>query len=357
MNRKATKKIRVGDLYIGGDAPITIQSMTKTDTRDWKATIDQIKELEEVGCDIVRIAVPDIEAAEAIKNIKKNTNIPIVADIHFDYRLALESIKNGVDKLRINPGNIGDRDRVKQVVNAAMERNIPIRIGVNAGSISPKILDQFNGVNAESMIESALEHINILEALNFEQIIISLKASNVLLTLEAYELISKKTNYPLHIGITEAGTKFSGTIKSSIGIGILLARGIGDTIRVSLTDDPKEEVLVAKEILKSLNLYKGNAVELISCPTCGRTQINLMDMAKELEMRLNKLQIKKTVKVAIMGCAVNGPGEAKEADIGIAGGKGSALIFKKGEIIRQVNEKNIIEELLEEILKMQNQPQ
>ena len=226
MNRKATKKIRVGDLYIGGDAPITIQSMTKTDTRDWKATIDQIKELEEVGCDIVRIAVPDIEAAEAIKNIKKNTNIPIVADIHFDYRLALESIKNGVDKLRINPGNIGDRDRVKQVVNAAMERNIPIRIGVNAGSISPKILDQFNGVNAESMIESALEHINILEALNFEQIIISLKASNVLLTLEAYELISKKTNYPLHIGITEAGTKFSGTIKSSIGIGILLW-GIG----------------------------------------------------------------------------------------------------------------------------------
>lgn len=349
MQRKTTKKIRVGNIFIGGNAPITIQSMTNTDTRNINTTIQQIRELKDYGCDLIRVAIPDMEAASAIKTIVNQSNLPVVADIHFDYRLALEVIKNGVHKLRINPGNIGDHQRIVQVVNAAKERCIPIRIGVNAGSLDAKILNKYQSINAQAMLESACEHIQILEDLNYDQIIVSLKASNVPLTIQAYELISEKYSYPLHVGITESGTKFSGTIKSSVGIGSLLSKGIGDTIRVSLTDNPIEEVLAAKEILKSLNLYTSNSVEIISCPTCGRCQIDLIKIAKQLEGKL--AHIKKPLKVAIMGCAVNGPGEAKEADIGIAGGKENALLFKKGEIVRKIDEKDIVNELLKEINK------
>ncbi len=356
MKRKQTKKIRIRDMFIGGDAPISIQSMTKTDTRDIHATVSQIKELEEVGCDIVRVAILNMEAAQAIKSIVKQTNIPIVADIHFDYRLALEVIKNGVHKLRINPGNIGDRDRVVKVVNTAKKCNIPIRIGVNAGSIDPKITQKYGGITAQAMVDSAQEHIQILEDLNFDQIVISLKASNVPLTIEAYELMSEQCSYPLHVGITESGTKFSGTIKSSVGIGSLLSKGIGDTIRVSLTDKPTEEVIVAKEILKSLGLNKdSNSIEIISCPTCGRCQIDLIDIAKKLEKNRNLIKNNKPLKIAVMGCVVNGPGEAREADIGIAGGKGKALLFKKGRTIRQIDENNILNELINEINKLNNE--
>ena len=349
IKRKITKKIRVGDIFIGGDAPITVQSMTNTDTRDVKATVEQIKRLEEAGCEIVRVAVLDHEAAEAIKKIKKQIEIPIVADIHFDYRLALEAIENGVDKLRLNPGNIGDKDRVKQIVKKASERKIPIRIGVNSGSIDKKILQKYNGVTAEAMVESALEHISFLESFHFEDIVISLKASDVQLTYEAYRLMASKTEYPFHIGITEAGTLRSGTIKSAIGIGALLLNGIGDTVRVSLTGDPVEEVKVAQEILKQLGLRKFG-VQIISCPTCGRCQIDLIHLAQRIEKKLEN--VNKPIKVAIMGCAVNGPGEAKDADIGIAGGKASALLFKKGEIVRKLNESEIENVLLEEIMKM-----
>lgn len=347
MKRKITKKVKVGNMFIGGNAPISIQSMTNTDTRNINATINQIKELEDHGCDIVRIAIPNMVAAQAIKKIVHQSDIPVVADIHFDYRLALEAIKNGVDKLRINPGNIGEHQRIVQVVNAAKERDIPIRIGVNAGSIDPQILNKYQCINAQAMVESACEHIKILEDLNYDKIVISLKASSVPLTIKAYDLISEKCNYPLHVGITESGTKFSGTIKSSIGIGSILSKGIGDTIRVSLTDNPIEEIKVAKKILKTLNLNNSDSIEIISCPTCGRCQINLIEIANRVEKQL--AHIKKPLKVAIMGCAVNGPGEAKEADIGIAGGKGSALLFKKGKIVRKINEKDIINELLKEI--------
>ena len=347
MKRKITKKVKVGNMFIGGNAPISIQSMTNTDTRNINATINQIKELEDHGCDIVRIAIPNMVAAQAIKKIVHQSDIPVVADIHFDYRLALEVIKNGVDKLRINPGNIGEHQRIVQVVNAAKERDIPIRIGVNAGSIDPQILNKYQCINAQAMVESACEHIKILEDLNYDKIVISLKASSVPLTIKAYDLISEKCNYPLHVGITESGTKFSGTIKSSIGIGSILSKGIGDTIRVSLTDNPIEEIKVAKKILKTLNLNNSDSIEIISCPTCGRCQINLIEIANRVEKQL--AHIKKPLKVAIMGCAVNGPGEAKEADIGIAGGKGSALLFKKGKIVRKINEKDIINELLKEI--------
>ncbi|HHY91282.1 MAG TPA: flavodoxin-dependent (E)-4-hydroxy-3-methylbut-2-enyl-diphosphate synthase [Clostridiales bacterium] len=347
--RRKTKPVFCRDIQIGGDSPITIQSMTNTDTRDVKATVEQIKRLEEAGCEIVRVAVPDHEAAEAIKQIKKEIKIPIVADIHFDYRLALEAIENGVDKLRLNPGNIGDKDRVKQIVKKASERKIPIRIGVNSGSIDKKILQKYNGVTAAAMIESALEHISFLETFHFEDIVISLKASDIQLTYEAYRLMASKTEYPFHIGITEAGTLRSGTIKSAIGIGALLLNGIGDTVRVSLTGDPVEEVKVAQEILKQLGLRKFG-VQIISCPTCGRCQIDLIHLAQRIEKKLENVD--KPIKVAIMGCAVNGPGEAKDADIGIAGGKASALLFKKGEIVRKLNESEIENVLLEEILKM-----
>lgn len=349
ITRKTTKKIRVGDIFIGGDSPISVQSMTNTDTRDKKTTVEQIKRLEEAGCDIVRLAVLDLEAANALGEIKKATKMPVVADIHFDYRLALESMKNGVDKIRLNPGNIGDRSRVKMVVEMASERNIPIRIGVNSGSVEKHILEKYNGVTPLGMVESALGHAHILEELEFFDIAFSIKASNVPMTIAAYRLMSEKSDYPLHIGVTEAGTVYRGTIKSSIGIGCLLAEGIGDTIRVSLTHDPVEEIKAGIEILKALSL-KQQGLEFISCPTCGRCQIDLIDIANKVEKRLQTLN--KTIKVAVMGCAVNGPGEAKEADIGIAGGNGEALLFKKGEIIRKIPQDRIIEELMAEVEKM-----
>lgn len=349
IKRKVTNKIRVGNKFIGGDAPITVQSMTNTDTRDINATVSQIKLLEEAGCDIVRVAVPDMEAAEAIKAIKKASSIPVVADIHFDYRLAIECIKNGVDKIRINPGNIGDRDRVAKVVEAAWTFGIPIRIGVNSGSIEKNILEKYNGVNAAGMVESALGHASILEELGFEEIAFSIKASSVPLTIAAYRLMSEKSRYPLHIGVTEAGTFFRGAVKSAVGIGCLLAEGIGDTLRVSLTGDPVEEVRTGKEILKSLGLRR-DGIEFISCPTCGRCRIDLVRIAEALEKRLEGYD--KSLKIAVMGCAVNGPGEAREADIGIAGGDGEALLFKKGEIVRKIPQDRILEELIEEIYKM-----
>ncbi|WP_017414501.1 flavodoxin-dependent (E)-4-hydroxy-3-methylbut-2-enyl-diphosphate synthase [Clostridium tunisiense] len=349
MIRKETRKIKVGNVYIGGDSNIAIQSMTNTDTRDVKATINQILKLEAAGCDIVRCAVPDMEAAEAIKEIVKEINIPLVADIHFDYRLALKAIENGVSKLRINPGNIGSIERVKIVAEAAKAKNIPIRIGVNSGSLEKDLLKKYGKVCAEALVESALNHVKILEDVNFKDIIISIKSSDVGQMIESYKLISEKVDYPLHVGVTEAGTIWRGTIKSSVGIGAILSQGIGDTIRVSLTGDVVEEVKVGKEILKSLG-YINEGVKFISCPTCGRTQIDLIKIAEEVESRLADLN--KNIKVAVMGCAVNGPGEAREADIGIAGGNGEGLIFKKGEIIKKVKEENLVEELLNEINKL-----
>lgn len=349
MKRRETKKIKVGNIFIGGDSPITVQSMTNTDTRNIKATIEQIKELEENHCDIIRCAVPDMKAALALKEIIKNINIPLVADIHFDYRLALESIKSGVSALRINPGNIGSIDRIKAVAMAARDGEIPIRIGVNSGSLEKDLLEKYKKVTPEALVESALRHVKILEELNFSDIAISIKASDVPMMIESYRLISNKVNYPLHLGVTEAGTLWRGTIKSSIGIGTLLSEGIGDTIRVSLTGNPIEEVRVGREILKSLGLIK-SGIQFVSCPTCGRTQIDLIKIAKEVEDKLMHCQ--KDIKVAIMGCVVNGPGEAREADIGIAGGVNEALIFKKGEIIKKVKEESVVEELIKEIEHM-----
>jgi (E)-4-hydroxy-3-methylbut-2-enyl-diphosphate synthase len=344
--RKPTRKVRVGSLFIGGDAPITVQSMTNTKTSDAEATVSQILKLLAAGCDIIRVAVPDMAAAQAIVEIKKAISIPLVADIHFDYRLAITAMENGVDKVRINPGNIGARDRVKSVVSCASERSIPIRIGVNAGSLEKELLEKHGGVTAEALVESALKHVHILEDLYFNDIVISLKASNVPLTIAAYRLMSQKVPYPLHVGVTEAGTVYQGTVKSAVGIGALLAQGIGDTIRVSLTGDPVEEVKAGKAVLKSLGLYRKGA-EIISCPTCGRTRINLISIAEKVEKALEGLE--KPIKVAVMGCVVNGPGEAREADIGIAGGEDCALLFKKGQIIRKIPENRIVEELLKEI--------
>ncbi|GFN36446.1 flavodoxin-dependent (E)-4-hydroxy-3-methylbut-2-enyl-diphosphate synthase [Tepidimicrobium xylanilyticum] len=346
MERKKTKKIMVGDVAIGGDSPITVQSMTNTITKDINATIKQIKELEEAGCNIIRSAITDSDDAKAIREIKKHINIPFIADIQYDYRLAIEAVKNGADCLRINPGNIGSDIKVKEVISACKERKIPIRIGVNSGSIKQEYLNKYNGVNANSMVESALEHVRILERMGYDEMKISLKASNVLLTIEAYKKISKMVDYPLHLGVTEAGPVWNGTIKSAIGMGSLLSMGIGDTIRVSLTGYPVEEVRVGREILRSLGLLQ-EGVDIISCPTCGRTRIDLIELVKEAEERFKF--IKKPLKVAIMGCAVNGPGEAKEADIGIAGGKGEGLIFKKGKVYRKVKEELLLDELLKEI--------
>jgi len=347
--KKNTKKIFYGKVPVGGDSPITVQSMTNTDTKDVKSTVDQIINLEQAGCDIIRVAVPDNESAIAIKEIKKKINIPIIADVHFDYNLAIQSVINGVDGLRINPGNIGGKSRIKEVVKVCQEFKIPIRVGVNSGSINEKYLKMYNGVNVNSMVESALDNINILEDLNFEDIVISLKASDIKLTVDSYRKISEISKYPLHLGITEAGTIWSGTIKSAIGIGSLILDGIGDTIRVSLTGDPVEEVKVGKQILRSIGVLR-DKVEIISCPTCARTQIDLETIANEADRLLKDLN--KPIKVAIMGCAVNGPGEAKEADIGIAGGKGSGLIFKKGKIIKKVKEEELLDELINEIKKM-----
>lgn len=347
--RRKTRKVKVGDVFIGGDSKISIQSMNNTDTHDVASTVEQIKQFEKLGCDITRCAVPDIEAARALKNIIKSVNIPVVADIHFDYRLALESIKSGVSALRINPGNIGSIDRVKLVASEAKIRNIPIRIGVNSGSLEKEILSKYGRVCPEALVESAMNHVKILEDVDFHDIVISLKSSNVMQMIESYRLIANKNDYPLHIGVTEAGTIWSGTIKSSVGIGTLLAEGIGDTIRVSLTGDPREEIKVGKQILKSLG-YRKEGIEFISCPTCGRTKIDLINLAKEAEEKLQDCN--KNIKVAIMGCVVNGPGEAKEADIGIAGGVGEGLIFKKGKIIKKVKEDKLIHELVNEIKNM-----
>ena len=347
MQRRKTKKIYVKDITIGGDSPIVIQSMTNTKTSDAKATIAQIKALEKAGCELVRVSVPNNESAQAIGEIISNVNIPVVADIHFDYKLALESIKNGVHGLRINPGNIGNEEKVIQVVNEAKKRNIKIRIGVNAGSLEKDLLDSM-GRTPEAMVESAFRHIKILEKYDFYNTAVSLKASDIETTIKAYELFSSKSDYPLHLGITEAGTLKAGTIKSSIGIGYMLLNGIGDTIRVSLTADPVEEIYVAKEILKSIGL-DNESIRIISCPTCARTDIDIIGLAEKVENATSN--IKKNISVAIMGCAVNGPGEARDADLGIAGGKSEALLFKKGQIIRKVDEASIIEVLLEEIDK------
>ena len=345
IKRKKTKVIKLGNILIGGNNPISIQSMTNTNTRDIEKTVQQIRELIPTGCEIIRVAVPDMIAADALKNIKKSISIPLIADIHFDHKLAIAAIKNGVDGLRLNPGNIGSQQDVLKIVEAARERKIPIRIGVNSGSLSKEKLKKY-GVTANGIVESALEHILILEKAKYYEMKISVKASSVPLTIDSYRLLSEKVDYPLHLGITEAGTEFSGTIKSSIGIGALLSEGIGDTIRVSLTADPIKEILVAKEILKSLDLRKG--LRIISCPTCGRTKIDLITIAKEVEKRLKPFS-EEDITVAVMGCAVNGPGEAREADFGIAGAKGEGLIFQKGKILKKVPESKLIDELIKVI--------
>ncbi len=349
MERKRTRVIKVGDKFIGGNNKISVQSMTNTLTQDIESTVFQIKRLEDAGCDIIRSAISSVEDAKAIKEIKKQISIPIIADIQYDYKLALEAIKYGVDGLRINPGNIGSLDRVKEVVKACKEHNLSIRIGVNSGSVKKEFMEKYNGVNANSMVYSGLEQTKLLEDLDFHDIKISLKASNVPMTIEAYSMISNLCDYPLHLGVTEAGTPWRGTIKSAVGIGTLLAMGIGDTIRISLTGDPVEEVRVGREILKSLGLLD-EGLELISCPTCGRTNIDLIKIAEEAERILEGID--KHIKVAIMGCAVNGPGEAREADIGIAGGNGEGLIFRRGQIIKKVREEDLLQELLKEIKKL-----
>lgn len=336
----------MGNIFIGGDAPIAVQSMTNTNTGNVENTVDQINQLKKAGCDIVRCAVPDGEACSALKKIVERVDIPIVADIHFDYKLALNSIENGISALRINPGNIGDIYKVREVARAAEKMKIPIRIGVNSGSLKKDILNKYGGVCAQALVDSALEHVKILEDVGFYNTVISIKSSNVSQMVESYRKISKIVDYPLHLGVTEAGTIWRGTIKSTVGIGTLLMEGIGDTIRVSLTGDPVEEVRVGREILKSCGLLK-EGIEFISCPTCGRTEINLIEIAQEVEKRL--LNVHKNIKVAVMGCVVNGPGEAREADIGIAGGRGEGLIFKKGSIVKKVREEDLVEALIEEI--------
>jgi (E)-4-hydroxy-3-methylbut-2-enyl-diphosphate synthase len=348
-NRRKTRSINAGGLKIGGDAPVSIQSMTNTDTRNVKQTCEQIALLRDAGCEIIRVAVPDMEAAAAVKEIKKNIHLPLVTDIHFDYRLALEAMKNGADKLRINPGNIGNIEHIKSLVVMAKERQIPVRIGVNSGSLEKDIAAKYSGVTAEALVESALRHVKILEELDFFDICISIKSSNIPTSVAAHVLLSQKVDYPLHVGITEAGTIYSGSIKSAAGIGAILSRGIGDTIRVSLTGDPVQEIYCAKEILKGLRLRRFG-IEFTSCPTCGRTQIDLISIANQVEERCK--EINKPLHIAVMGCVVNGPGEAKEADIGIAGGDGCGVIFKKGEIFRKVDEPQLVSVLMEEIEKM-----
>lgn len=344
INRKNTRCVAIGDILIGGGSPITVQSMTNTDTRDPKNTIAQIRRLEEAGCEIVRMAIPDRQAAEALRDIRSSVAVPLVADIHFDYRLALMAIEAGIDKLRINPGNIGDRDRVKQVVEAAKARKIPIRIGVNGGSLDKALHLKYGGPTAEALVESALEHVRILESLDFYETVISMKSSSVPVTVEAYRLLSEQTEYPLHIGITEAGTPWRGTVKSCAGLGALLMNGLGDTLRVSLTGDPVEEVKVGLELLEALDLRR-KGIRFISCPTCGRCQVDLESIVNDLERALSGINI--PITIAVMGCAVNGPGEAREADLGIASGKGEVLLFKKGEIIRKLPENEITQAVVE----------
>lgn len=347
--RRKTKKIKVGNVYIGGDAPISVQSMTNTDTRNVTATVVQIHALEQAGCDIIRLAVPDMEAAKAVYEIKKQINIPLVADIHFDYRLAIESVNAGADKIRINPGNIGGDDRVKAVVDTCRNKNIPIRIGVNGGSLQKDILKKHGSPTPEALCESAMRHTELLERFDFTDIIIAVKASNVPNTVKANRLLAQQCDYPLHLGVTEAGTAYGGTIKSTAAFAALIYDGIGDTVRVSLTDLPVHEVTAGIDILKAIGLRENN-LNVISCPTCGRTQIELIELVKEFERRaVNEITATKPITVALMGCVVNGPGEAREADIGIAGGKGEAVLFKHGEIIRKINESDIIQILIDEI--------
>ena len=347
MHRNNTKEIKIGDRVIGGGNPILIQSMTNTKTEDVDATVAQIQALEKVGCEIIRCAIPTKEAAYALKEIKKQVNIPIVADIHFDYKLAILAMENGADKIRINPGNIGGIDKIKAVVDKAKEYGVPIRVGVNSGSLEKNLVEKYGGVTAEGIVESALDKIKIIEDMGYDNLVVSIKSSDVMMCVKAHEILAKKISYPLHVGITEAGTILSGNIKSSIGLGLILGQGIGDTIRVSLTANPLEEIKSAKLILKTLGLRKGG-IEIVSCPTCGRTKIDLIGLAGKVE---NMVQdIDKDIKVAVMGCVVNGPGEAKEADIGIAGGVGEGLLIKKGQIVKKVKEEELLETLRQELL-------
>ena len=347
MRREETRVIQIGDRKIGGGNPIAIQSMTNTRTEDVEATVAQILALEKAGCEIIRCAVPTMEAAEALTEIKKRIHIPLVADIHFDYRLAIAAIEHGADKIRINPGNIGDVSRVKAVVDKAKEYGIPIRVGVNSGSLEKELVKKYGGVTAEGIVESALHKVHLIEDMGYENLVVSIKSSDVLMCVKAHELIAKQCDYPLHIGITESGTLLSGNIKSSVGLGIMLYQGLGDTIRVSLTGDPLEEIKSAKLILKTLGLRKGG-IEVVSCPTCGRTKIDLIGLANQVENMMADIPL--DLKVAVMGCVVNGPGEAKEADIGIAGGIGEGLLIKKGQIIRKVKEEELLEALRQELL-------
>lgn len=347
MYRNQTKQVSVGNVKIGGGNPVAIQSMTNTKTEDVNGTVDQILRLEAAGCEIIRCAVPTMEAAEALREIKKRIHIPLVADIHFDFRLAIASIENGADKIRINPGNIGSAERVKAVVDRAKERQIPIRVGVNSGSLEKPLLEKYGGVTAEGIVESAMDKVHMIEEMGYDNLVVSIKSSDVLMCVKAHELIARECIYPLHVGITESGTVYSGNVKSSVGLGIILHEGIGDTIRVSLTGDPVEEIRTAKLILKTLGLRKGG-IEVVSCPTCGRTKIDLIGLAEQVEKMVEDIPL--DIKVAVMGCAVNGPGEAKEADIGIAGGIGEGLLIKKGQIVKKVKEEELLSTLRQELL-------
>lgn len=347
MKREETKKIKIGNVYIGGGSPVAIQSMTNTRTEDAGATVSQILKLERAGCDIIRCAVPSMEAAEALTEIKKQIHIPLVADIHFDYRLAIAAIEHGADKIRINPGNIGGEERVRAVVEKAAEYHVPIRVGVNSGSLEKHILEKFGGVTAEGLAESALDKVHMIERMGYSEIVVSIKSSDVLMCVKAHELIAEECPYPLHVGITESGTLLSGNIKSSIGLGLILNKGIGDTVRVSLTGSPLEEIRSARLILKTLGLRTGG-IEVVSCPTCGRTRIDLIGLANKVEDMVADIPL--DIKVAVMGCVVNGPGEAREADIGIAGGVGEGLLIKKGEVVKKVKEEALLETLRQELL-------
>lgn len=346
MHREQTKIVKIGDRVIGGGNPVLIQSMTNTRTEDVEATAAQILRLEQAGCEIIRVTVPTKEAAEALREIKKRIHIPLVADIHFDYKMAIAAIENGADKIRINPGNIGGKEKVAAVIAAARERNIPIRVGVNSGSLEKELVEKYHGVTAEGIVESAMDKVHMIEELNYDNLVISIKSSDVLMCVRAHEVLARQTNYPLHVGITESGTLYSGNIKSAVGLGIILYQGIGDTIRVSLTGDPVEEIKSAKLLLRTLGLRKGG-IEVVSCPTCGRTKIDLIGLAGQVETMAAEFPL--DIKVAVMGCAVNGPGEAKEADIGIAGGDGEGLLIKRGEIVRKVPEDQLLMTLREEL--------